>query len=96
MEDVSRTGDRYLFAYQPTLTFTSTGVLTKTYGQDATAAVAASSYTVTGLQAGVANAFVGDANSTAFSGTPTLASLGAGTSANASATPYSITIDIAA
>jgi hypothetical protein len=90
---VAASGDRYVFAYQPTLTFTSTGVLPKTYGQDATAAVASSSYTVTGLQSGFANAF-SDSNSTVFSGTPTLASQGAGTSANATATPYSITINV--
>jgi filamentous hemagglutinin family protein len=91
---VTATGNRYLFAYQPTLTFTSTGTLTKSYGQDATAAVAASSYTVTGLQSGVANAFLGDTDSTAFSGTPTPSSTGAAASANASATLYGIAIGL--
>ena len=47
---VTQSNNRYLFALQPTLTFTSTGNLTKTYGDDATAAVAASSYTVSGYQ----------------------------------------------
>src|SRR6185436_438769 len=50
--------NRYIFAYQPTLTFASTNP-GKTYGADATATVA-SSFAVTGLQSGVAGAFTGD------------------------------------
>ena len=48
-------GDRYIFAYQPTLTVTSTGV-SKTYGVDDSAALA-SAYSVSGLQSGVSAAF---------------------------------------
>jgi len=51
--NVTASGNAYIFAYQPTLTFTSTGSLTKTYGQDATALVGASPYTVSGFQGGV-------------------------------------------
>jgi filamentous hemagglutinin family protein len=87
---VSATGDRYVFAYQPTLTITSTGSLTKVYGDDATAAVAASSFTISGLENGVANAFLGDTAATVYSGAPVFTSAGSGAGANASDTPYSI------
>ncbi len=81
-------GSRYVFAFQPTLTFTSTGTLTKTYGQDSTAAVA-SSYTVSGYQ-GVAHAFSDDAS--VFSGAPVLSSAGSGAAASVTGSPYSIAI----
>ncbi|WP_281405697.1 MBG domain-containing protein, partial [Mesorhizobium sp. B2-3-4] len=85
---VSATGNRYVFAYQPTLTFTSTNA-SMVYGD----AIPALNYSVSGYQAGVANAYLGDNAATAFTGAPTLYTpatlvtqpLGAGT--------HTITID---
>ncbi|TPJ74609.1 MBG domain-containing protein [Mesorhizobium sp. B2-7-1] len=85
---VGASGNRYVFAYEPTLTFTSDNA-SKVYGD----AMPALSYSVSGYQAGVANAYLGDSALTAYSGTPTLSApntlalqqLGAGT--------YMITID---
>ncbi|MBI3441838.1 MAG: filamentous hemagglutinin N-terminal domain-containing protein, partial [Proteobacteria bacterium] len=85
---VSASGNRYVFSYQPTITFTS-GNLSKTYGD---AVSLTSDYAVSGLQAGVSGAFLADSNSTAFSGTPTLTSVGAAASADVSGSPYSITV----
>ena len=90
LENVTQMGDRYLFAYQPTLTFTSTS-LSKTYGVDDTAAVA-SAYTVSGLQAGVAGAFLGDTLANVYSGAPTLTSSGSAVPANVAGSPYTINI----
>ncbi|WP_202352849.1 MBG domain-containing protein [Mesorhizobium sp. 113-1-2] len=92
---VSVSGNRYVFAYQPTLTFTSQNA-SKIYGDTAMPTL---TYTVSGYQAGVANAYLGDSAATAFSGAPSLSppltlatqQLGAGT--------YTITVgagDIAA
>ena len=80
---VSASGNRYVFAYQPTLTFTSQSA-SKVYGD---AAMPTLTYTVTGYQAGVANAYLGDSASTTFTGAPSLSTpnplatqqLGAGT-----------------
>ncbi|GLQ76999.1 hypothetical protein GCM10007881_05150 [Mesorhizobium huakuii] len=85
---VSASGNRYVFAYQPTLTFTS-GNASKIYGDT----MPTLTYSVSGYQAGVANAYLGDSATTAFAGAPTLSTpnplatqqLGAGT--------YTITID---
>ncbi|MHB8284487.1 MAG: MBG domain-containing protein, partial [Caulobacteraceae bacterium] len=81
---VSATGDRYAFAYQPTLTFTATSE-SKTYGVDDTSSLP---YTVTGLQPGVSNAYLADTAATAYSGAPALTSGGA--AAGASVGGYSI------
>ena len=86
---VSQAGNRYLFALRPTVTFTSANV-SKTYGQNATA-VLASAYSVSGLQAGVASAFLADSNSTAFTGAPSVTSAGAASSAHVASGPYAIT-----
>ncbi|MGC1303690.1 MAG: YDG domain-containing protein, partial [Caulobacteraceae bacterium] len=83
---VSASGNRYVFAFQPTLTFTSTSD-SKTYGADANTQIQ-SDLLVSGLQTGVANAYLGDA----FSGTPTLSSAGASTSATVLGGPYPITV----
>ncbi|WP_181170216.1 MULTISPECIES: MBG domain-containing protein [unclassified Mesorhizobium] len=80
---VSASGNRYVFAYQPTLTFTSQNAL-KTYGDNVMPTLA---YTVSGYQAGVANAYLGDNAGTTFTGAPSLSTpnplatqqLGAGT-----------------
>ena len=86
---VTQPGNRYLFALQPTLTITTTN-LSKTYGQDATAAVA-NAFAVSGLQPGVAGAFLGDTPGTAFAGTPSVASAGAPATADVAHSPYAIT-----
>ncbi|MGI4847409.1 MAG: beta strand repeat-containing protein [Janthinobacterium lividum] len=86
----SQTGNRYVFAYQPTLTFSSSN-LSKTYGSDATTAVA-SAYTVSGMQAGVSGAFLADTNATVYSGTPTAVSSGSAASASVAGGPYAINL----
>jgi len=92
-------GNRYLFAYQPTITFTATD-LQKTYGTDNTATVA-SDWTASGYYSGngtgqatpANNAFVQD-SSTSYSGTPNVTSLGSGAKANVIAAPgYVISVD---
>ena len=86
-------GNRYLFAYQPTITFTATD-LQKTYGTDNTATVA-SDWTASGYYSGngTGNAFVKD-SSTSYSGTPNVTSLGSGATANVIASPgYIISVD---
>jgi len=87
---VAQTGNRYLFSYQPTLTFTSTST-SKVYGADATAAVAAA-YGVSGLAPGVANAYLADSNATVFSGAPAVTSGGSAVAAAVSGSPYAITV----
>ena len=86
---VTQSGNRYLFAYQPTLTFTTTDV-SKTYGDDATAAVAAA-YSVSGLEPAVAGAFLGDAAASVYSGAPSVTSPGSAPTASVSGSPYAIT-----
>jgi filamentous hemagglutinin family protein len=87
---VSAAGNRYLFASQPTLTFTSTNA-TKTYGTDATAAIA-SDYSVSGYQSGVSNAFLGDNAASTFTGGPSVTSTGAAATASVAGNPYAMTI----
>lgn len=87
---VTQTGKRYLFGFQPTLTFTSTSA-SKIYGTDAAAALAGA-YSVSGLNAGVANAYVADTNATAFSGAPSVTSAGSAISAAVSGSPYAVTV----
>ena len=87
---ISQTGNRYVFATHPTLTFTSVST-TKTYGDNSTTAIS-SDYTVTGLQTGVSGAFLSDTAATAYSGAPTVTSTGAATTANVAGGPYAITV----
>ncbi len=87
---VTQTGNRYLFAYQPTLTYTSSD-LTKAYGDDATGDLA-TAYTVSGLNAGVANAYLGDTLGSVVSGSAGLTSTGASAAANVAGSPHAITI----
>jgi len=87
---VTASGNRYLFASQPTLTFTSTNA-TKTYGADASSAIA-SSYSVSGYQGGVSGAFFGDSASSVFTGNPVVTSSGSAASASVSVGPYAITV----
>jgi len=81
-------GNRYLFAMQPTLSFTSTDA-TKTYGTDATTTIA-SHYGVTGYQSGVAGAFLGDNAASTFTGAPSVTSSGAPATASVIGSPYAI------
>jgi hypothetical protein len=84
--------NRYVFAFQPTISV-SVGNLTKTYGVDDTASLQSlASSTVSGLQAGVAGAFLGDTASSVYSGAPVLASAGAAAGANVGT--YSITASL--
>lgn len=83
-------GNRYVFAWRPTLTFTSLDA-GKTYGDDATALLAGR-YTVSGLQQGVAGAFLGDTLASAFAGSPLLSSLGIAANADVAGGPYAIEI----
>lgn len=83
-------GNRYVFALQPTLTFTSTSV-GKTYGTDH-ASSAGGLFTVSGLQAGVAGAFLGDTLASAYSGAPLVSSTGFDARASVAGGPYAITL----
>jgi filamentous hemagglutinin family protein len=87
---ISATGNRYVFSLQPTLTFTSTGT-SKTYGANLTGTLG-SDYTVSGLQTGVANAFLGDTASSVYSGTPNVTSSGASATASVAGGPYTMTL----
>ncbi len=85
---VAVAGNRYLFAQTQTLTVTTTDV-SKTFGQDATAAVAAA-FTETGFAPGVANAFLADSAANVVSGTPSVTSTGAPATASVAGSPYPI------
>ena len=91
---VTQSGNRYLFAYQPTISLTSTDA-SKIYGQDATAAVGAA-YTVTsGLRPGVSGAYLADTTGTAV-GSASLSSSGTASTAGVSGSPYTINLNSAA
>ncbi|WP_106638667.1 YDG domain-containing protein [Allosphingosinicella vermicomposti] len=85
----SLSGNRYVFAYQPTVTISTTGA-TKTYGDDLSGALA-TMYTVGGLQAGVSGAFLADTAESVFSGTPLISSAGAAMKAGVVGGPYGVT-----
>jgi filamentous hemagglutinin family protein len=89
-EPVTAAGNRYIFAFQPTITVTS-GDLTKSFGQDVTSLVA-SDFTISGLQPGVGGAFLGDTAAAIYSGTPSVTSLGSPASASVAGSPYPITV----
>lgn len=84
---VAATGNRYVFAIQPTLTFTTVDA-SKVYGTNATATVA-ESFAITGLQS-VANAF-SDTAAAVYSGAPSVTSTGSATTATVAGSPYVIT-----
>ena len=88
--NVTASGSRYVFAHQPTLTFSSIAT-SKVYGDDASSSLGAR-YTVSGYDAGAAHAYLADSASTAFSGAPTLSSGGASASATVTGGPYAIAI----
>ncbi|TWB43924.1 MBG domain-containing protein [Nitrospirillum pindoramense] len=72
---VAASGNRYVFAEQPTLVITASD-LTKTYGQDVSGTL---TYTLSGGAAGVAHAYLAG---TSLGTAPTLTSTGAGNGAN--------------
>ncbi|MDP9011820.1 MAG: filamentous hemagglutinin N-terminal domain-containing protein [Pseudomonadota bacterium] len=88
--NIAASGNRYLFSYQPTLTFTSTNA-SKVYGSDATSATSAS-YTASGYQNAVAGAFLGDGAGTTFTGAPAVTSVGSAPTATVAGSPYAITV----
>ena len=89
-EPVTATGNRYIFAFQPTITITSTNDA-KTYGQDVASRVA-TDYVISGLQPGVAGAFLGDSATAIYSGAPSVTSLGSPATAPVAGSPYVITV----
>ena len=89
-EPVTATGNRYIFAFQPTITVTSTNDA-KTYGQDVASRVA-TDYVISGLQPGVAGAFLGDSATAIYSGAPSVTSLGSPATAPVAGSPYEITV----
>jgi filamentous hemagglutinin family protein len=82
-------GNRYVFAYRPTLTFTSLDY-SKVYGTELRGNEP--SYTVTGFEPGVARAFLGDTAGTAYSLGPSFASGGFAERASVAGGPYQIFI----
>ncbi|QND56473.1 MBG domain-containing protein [Mesorhizobium huakuii] len=85
---VSAAGNRYVFAYQPTLTFTSNNA-TKTYGDTALPPLTSS---VAGYQTGVIGAYLGDTASTTFSGGPSVTSVNPPSNTQVGAGSYAITV----
>ena len=89
-QPVAAPGNRYIFALQPTITVIS-GDLAKSYGEDVTSLVAAD-FTISGLQPGVAGAFLGDSASSVYSGTLSVTSVGSPARASVAGSPYPITV----
>ena len=91
---VTEPGNRYVFAIQPTLAFTSTDVA-KTYGQDATAVVAGA-LAVTGfVDAAIYGGVVTqDTAANTYSGAPVVTSPGSPASAPVAGSPYPIAVDV--
>jgi len=87
---VTASGSRYVFAHQPTLTFSSIAT-SKVYGDDANSSLI-TRYAVSGYDAGVSHAYLADSASTAFSGAPSLSSTGAAATATVAGGPYAISI----
>ncbi|MDH7975481.1 YDG domain-containing protein [Sphingomonas sp. AR_OL41] len=83
-------GNRYIFALQPTLTF-ATQSFSKVYGTDLTGSNDAP-FTVTGYQPGVGGAFLADTAATAFSGAPLITSPGFAPRASVAGGPYALSI----
>ena len=89
-QPVAAPGNRYIFALQPTITVIS-GDLAKSYGEDVTSLVAAD-FTISGLQPGVAGAFLGDSASSVYSGTLSVTSVGSPARASVAGSPYPVTV----
>jgi hypothetical protein len=87
---VTATGNRYVFAFQPTVTFTSLDA-TNVYGIDGTAVVAAS-YGVTGLQPALANVYLADSAGIVYGGAPSVTSAGSAATASVALSPYNVLV----
>jgi hypothetical protein len=85
------TDNRYVFAFQPSLVVASTDT-SKVYGTDLTGTLNGF-YSVSGLQAGVAGAFLGDNLADILSGTPTITSTGSVANADVVGGPYVMKVD---
>ncbi|MFL6587831.1 MAG: filamentous hemagglutinin N-terminal domain-containing protein, partial [Luteimonas sp.] len=85
---VPASGNRYVFAFQPTLLWTSTN-LSKTYGDTINVANA---FTVSGLMQGVAGAYRSDVLADVVNGAPSLSSTGSVATASVAGSPYAIQI----
>ncbi|WP_120716953.1 YDG domain-containing protein [Tsuneonella amylolytica] len=85
-------GNRYVFAFQPTLTISSTS-LSKVYGTDLTGMLDGY-YTASGFQPGVAGAYLADTATNTLSGSPTITSVGAAERADVAGSPYVMDIEL--
>jgi len=83
-------GDRYIFAYQPTATISAVN-FSKIYGTDLTTSGAMIPYSVSGLQTGINGIFLGDSVSV-VTGNPVITSAGAAPRATVAGGPYSFTL----
>ncbi|MEO8755141.1 MAG: MBG domain-containing protein, partial [Casimicrobiaceae bacterium] len=92
---VTPTGNRYVFATQPTATYTSTDV-TKTYGSDV-AAIVANAYTSAGFvdAATYGGVFTQDTAANIVTGAPAVTSTGSAATAHVAGSPYVITVSTA-
>lgn len=86
----SISGNRYVFAYQPTVTFTTLD-RSKVYGTDLSGSIG-TLYTVSGLQSGVTGAYLADTAASAFSGAPIITSGGLAERATVAGGPYAVNI----
>ncbi len=84
---ITASANRYVFAFQPTLTV-NIGTVSKPYGTDDSATLQNLAGSPTGLEAAVKGAFQGDTAASVFSGTPSITS--AGSAAGAGVGTYSI------
>jgi filamentous hemagglutinin family protein len=89
---VAGSGNRYVFAMQPRLTFTSTD-LAKTYGEDAATSLKGR-FVVSGYRPGIAGAFLGDTADSTWVGSPSLSSAGSAATAAVAGGAYAINIGI--
>ena len=83
-------GNRYVFAFQPTVTVTTTDA-SKVYGTDLSGQLG-SNFTTTGFQPGVAGAFLADTAANVLSGAPQITSTGTPERADVADSPYVITV----
>ncbi|OYO29344.1 filamentous hemagglutinin N-terminal domain-containing protein, partial [Janthinobacterium sp. PC23-8] len=92
---VTQTGNRYVFAYQPTITV-GTQDVSKTYGEDLTTGTTLVDRVVSlsGGQTAQAGAYLADTVATALSGTITATSSGAAANAGVAGGPYAITVNL--
>ncbi|MEY4966136.1 MAG: hypothetical protein RL274_1719 [Pseudomonadota bacterium] len=87
---VAAGGNRYIFSSQPIITVQA-NTLAKTYGTDISAGLAGQ-YVISGLQPGIANAFLGDTAASVYSGVPSVTSVGAAAGAGVGGSPYAINV----